>query len=55
MVVAERIDGDPGHEVEVAGPVVGDQLDAVPSHEQGADARIHAEQRLRGRRGGHAG
>src|SRR3989442_1298477 len=62
MIVAERVHADPGDEVEIPRAVVGDELDAFPSHEQGADAGVDVEQcgrRRQGRRargnGGHAG
>ena len=56
MVIAERVDGDPRDEVEVAGAVLGDQLRAFPRHEQGTDPGVHAQQRRSVRLdGGHAG
>src|SRR6185503_18081137 len=55
-VVAEGVDGDSRDEVEIAGAVFGDQLRAFPRHEQGADSRIHAQQRRSVQlNGGHAG
>jgi hypothetical protein len=56
VVVAERVDADPGDEVEIARPILGDELRAVPRHEQGTDAGIHVEQGGGcGGGGGHAG
>src|SRR5437879_8237691 len=56
VVVAQGVDGDPRDEVEVAGPVVRDDLRALPGDEQRADSGIHAEQGLRsGGRDRHAG
>src|SRR2546425_6287862 len=62
MIVAERVDADPRHEVEVPRPVFGDELGAIPSDKQGSDARVDVEQGRRGRQGrraraksGHAG
>jgi hypothetical protein len=56
VVIAQGVDGDPGDKVEVARPILGDELRAVPRHEQGTDAGIHVEQRGgRGGDGGHAG
>src|SRR3989454_6452412 len=56
MIVAQRVDADAGHEVEVAYAVLGDELGAVAARKHRADASVHAEQCRSGSGGGgHAG
>ena len=43
-VVAERVDGDAGDEVEIARSVLGDELRPFARHEDRANARVDAEQ-----------
>src|SRR3989449_8273283 len=52
VIVAERVDRDAGHEIEVPRSVIRDELRPLPADEQRADAGIHVQQRRGGARGG---